>query len=143
MLDAVKQQIIATCRHPDGPLLDVFGAIEYAALKDRPPSRMPAAYVIPLGESAEPSRQMTGRLRQNASTRFAVMLVISSTGAPLGDKDLVKTICDQVRSAVFGFEPGGIYGQIEYRRGLLADLSDGVIWWQLDFVSEFLISDSN
>lgn len=136
MIDAIKQQLSDTCKPP---LMDVFGAAEFAALRERPPARMPTAYVISLLDRAEPNDLAAGAVRQKLDEQIAIVLAISSTGKPLGDTDLVQQLRNQVRGALLGFDPGNGYSALEYRRGGLIDLIDGIVWWQLDFSTEFHI----
>jgi len=95
----------------------------------------PAAFVTLLGEDAQPNRYGTGAHAQTVARRFGVLLAVRDVSDADGGK-AVETL-DSVRAAVMsklvGQQPEGFEDTIEFRRGSLVDVSNGVSWWLDEF----------
>lgn len=95
----------------------------------------PAAYVIPLADSAQPS-QLIGVHEQLVTQAFGVILVVSNrrdaTGAAaLGELAPLRT---QVRAALAGWAPTAEGLPVQMTGGRLLSLDgDGRLWWSDEF----------
>ncbi len=126
---------------PELKLVD--GAAAFAALKTNPPkSKQPAAYVFPIAERASKSA-VTGAVRQMVSERFAVALALGNLKDRRGEKatQQMEAIRKSVRAALLGWVPEAGYEGCLYAGGRTLGLQDAVIWHQLEFTTEYLISD--
>ena len=110
---------------------------------DNLPSLPPAAYAIPLGETAHES-PLVGDPRQWIEVDFAVILALANRRDASGTQALAE-LPDwrrQVRAALHLWQPdsdalwypGSLATEpAQYRSGRLMRLTDGVLWWAEEF----------
>ena len=97
---------------------------------------VPAAYVVPLADSAQPS-QLTGVHEQLVTQSFGVILVVSNRrdakgAAALGELAPLRL---QVRAALTGWAPTTEGLPVEMAGGRLLNLDgDGRLWWSDEFI---------
>lgn len=106
------------------------------------PQRMPAAFVLTLAESAEPSPIMTGGFRQRVTARLAVVLVVRDLHDARGDAaaDQAETLAETVRLALAGWQPDGAETPLTYAATQLAGIEQGSVLLQLEFTTQRTLS---
>lgn len=119
-------------------LASVAGAVDFAELVERGqrPQRLPAAFVLPLGDDAPPGDLIgTGDWLQLVEERIAVVLVHQDRGDAKGDRARARLVplARTVRAALAGWQPTPEHGPFHYVRSRLQGLTAGAVWQQLDF----------
>lgn len=107
---------------------------DFAALGDLPRS-LPAAYVIPLDERAEPS-DMIGVNAQTHTAMFCVVLIVRHAGDASGAKAALAldALRKAVHDALIGWAPPECFDAVQFVFGSLAELiGGGTIAWRDDF----------
>jgi hypothetical protein len=116
----------------------VAGAANFAAAKDDL-KMPPAAYVIPLSDSAQPNLLQGYSVEQHVVERFGVILAVSNVRDVRGDA--VNAPLEALRKAtigcLLGYQPAADYDPIEYGGGKLLMLDVSVMWWQLEFLTGY------
>lgn len=104
------------------------------------PTRTPAAFVLPLGQEAQPSRSGTGRLHQQVQETLGVVLVYRHAGDKTGGKGRagLVPVREAVRGALMGWQPHGDYTPLEARRTALQGLAAGAVILQMDFATAWI-----
>ncbi|PRZ48347.1 phage tail terminator protein [Tritonibacter scottomollicae] len=132
MLDAVKDRLEAR-------LPEFAGRIETAVdftrlLKDRGLPQSSTAFVIPLGLQGQRANDATGIFSQAYSETVGVLLVARSHDQT-GSKALgqLRPIIGQVLEALAGWSPGSDFGVFELRRGDLAGVGGGALFYMIEF----------
>lgn len=122
----------------------VAGAAEFAAAaKNAPPrERQPAAFVIPVAETAGPSR-LVNAVRQQVAARIGVVLAIGGHADPRGEgaAEDIEAVRKSVRDALLGWAPTADDEPLTFVRGAAVAFKDGVLWWLDEFQSGFTIDD--
>lgn len=116
----------------------VAGAAGFANAEAQLRNKIPAAFVLPLAESAE-ANELSSGISQRVAQRFGVVLAVSNHRdaggeAALGDLAPVRSA---VMTALLGWAVDGNHDPVEFAGGRLVDLSQGVLWWQDDFLTRF------
>ena len=116
----------------------VEGAGELAVLTrgGHVPNRTPAAFVIPLGLSAQPPKDATGVHHQPTAETIGVVIVVTVANDARGAKAMpkVETLRDAVISALAGWTPASsTFAPFELTRARLMSLNNGTITYQVDF----------
>ncbi|OCG12817.1 hypothetical protein A9G24_08445 [Gilliamella sp. App6-5] len=127
--------IVHTLRH-FSPSFEgrVGGAAEFSAIKDTAFLKLPAAYVVPLDDSAQDNQSQTDYW-QNVTEGFGVIVVLK----PLDERgqheayDIVENIKTELWRALLGYEPSPAHHPIQYDGGDLLDLDRGRIFYQFNF----------
>jgi len=123
----------------EAPILRlVEGAAELAALKALPP-RMPAAYVIPLAEAAQPNTR-AGVHHQRIEAAIGVVLFVKGERAdPKGGAQVValEDVRDQVGAALLGWPPFEGASGLDFVAGDLLGFGDQVVRWQDTYETHF------
>jgi hypothetical protein len=136
ILRAVMERLTAQAMPP---LRLVQGLAEFEALQAPPgDASMPAAYVVPLAMTAQPNNLAAGGFRQPLEESFAVILLHRNKRDSRGQEaalDLVDHVIPAMRRALFGWQPGPAWTQIEIRQGRLIDSTNGVLAWREDYVT--------
>lgn len=106
---------------------------DFAALADLPRSA-PAAYVLPVGEVAEPT-EMISRSSQRHQCTFAVLLIVRHAGDAGGGKGAaaLQALRTTVQTALVNWTPASDTSAVQFRSGQLAEFIDGTTIWQDDF----------
>ena len=126
----------------EAPVLkSVKGAADFAAAGMDGVKQLPAAFVIPLAESAGEQQHATMSTQQGMRSTFGVILAAQNLRDARGDKALASII--ELRRAVFaalyGWQPAEDFDPCEYSGGRILQLDNQVLWWQDDFVTQSII----
>jgi hypothetical protein len=143
MMDAIQQRLRAQV-----PALRlVEGAGEYAALQQLPPrEKMPAAYVLPMDDSARPNSRASQLVRQDVERRITILLMTRSARDTRGESaaEQLEPILSAIRAGLIGWTPT-LSAQpaqgaqmvdataLEFRRGRLVGIDDGVLSWSEEY----------
>lgn len=113
-------------------LRDVKGIADYAALTGTPPAHLlPAAYVVLLDETAQPSAT-SPYVMQLVTVRMGIMLVVQGAQADATGGAAAQSLSGlraAVRQALLGWRPAGAEGGLEYVSGDLMELAGGCLFW--------------
>lgn len=124
--------IVARLKAEAPSLRLVEGLAQLAALKQNPSTNVqPAAYVVPVSETAGDNRLANGIAQRNAVT-FGVVLCITDLSDPRGDAagDVLDEVRGEVRAALVGWTPIGASGPALFVGGETIDLDRfGALWW--------------
>ncbi|PWR17636.1 phage tail terminator protein [Zavarzinia aquatilis] len=143
MIDPVIARLKATAMPP---LRLIEGMAELASLAGKQPRAMPAAYVVPLDERAEPAAT-TLRVRQRVTVTFGVIVIARNVsdlgrgGASLADLAPVR---EAVRAALLGWGEGdGVTDSpITFAGGQVLDADAGLVAWQDSFTTALYYQQS-
>lgn len=105
-----------------------------AALKGKL-HNLPAWFVMPLTEAAQPSRR-TGVHSQYITRAFAVVQVLSNVRDMVGNSALVELddAKEEVRAALIGWVPDPEVGEpVQFTGGRVLKFEDGRLWWSDEF----------
>lgn len=112
-------------------------ALQLADLLERGilPQRFPHAFVLPVGDDAEPNLIATGAVRQRVTETIAVLLVHKHAGEKTGGRvrAALEPLKQAVRAALMGWVPDPDYTPFELVRARLVGLAGGAAFLQLDF----------
>ncbi len=101
----------------------------------------PAAFVLPLAETAEPNELESGALSQFVLVRFGVLWAVANLRDPSGEA--AQTDLESLRvagqAALLGWQPDETMEPCEFAAGQLLQVSDRVLWWQDMFVTGFYL----
>lgn len=116
----------------------VEGAANLPVLQDSGPRAMPAAYVVPLAESAARDAFGAGASSQQITTRLGVIYAVANRRDVRGEaaQSDLRGLRDSAHAALVGWPPSPDDSPLEYQAGRLLQLTDGVLWWQDDFLTE-------
>lgn len=136
MIPDLPSAIVARLKAECPVLRDVGGAASLDAVEDQL-AAVPAAYVIPLAE--RPTEPPTAaQFSQLVDVAVGVVYVVSNASAS-GERDISELV--SVRRAAFGallgWQPEGCLQGLAYAGGRLVRLSDNLLWWQDDFVTNY------
>ena len=118
------------------PLLKkIGGSADFGVAETALRNKLPAAFVIPLAEQANPNTSATTLVSQRVNQQFGVILAVTNLRDATGEKALVDlaAVRQQVFAALSGWIPPGERSAMEFTGGQLQDMSDQVLWWQDDF----------
>jgi hypothetical protein len=115
----------------------IEGAAALAVLmaSDAMPNQTPAAFVVPLGFDAEAPQDFTGLHVQTLRDSIGVVLVVDYAGDASGALALpaIDALAAQVIAALAGWQPPEAIDALALRRGRLAGLRAGAVFYQIDF----------
>jgi hypothetical protein len=131
--------IIARLKGEASVLRFVGGAADLPAATEEL-KQHPAAFVIPLTDSASRNGDATGSVTQQVTVRFGVLLAVQNLRDARGEAALttLTPVRLAVRDALVGFVPEGYEDPCEIVGGRIMQLNDRVLWWQDDFLSMFI-----
>lgn len=120
----------------------VAGASEFKPLPEGAKLALPAAYVIPLDDSAEEQRSKTDYW-QSITDGFAVIVAINNSQDERGQaaNDLVEVSREVLWKALLGWAPEQKYEGIAYEGGNLLRMDRGVLYYQFEFSARFEITE--
>lgn len=125
----------------------VEGAAELAALIEakRLPARMPAAFVLPIGEDAEAPVEMTGVQRQRITEQVAVVILEKKQGDAAGEAGRAKTVPlrQAVRDKLNGAVLNDAYDPMFFVRSRIVGINFGAVFHQVDFATRSMHSAPN
>jgi hypothetical protein len=114
----------------------VGNVADFEALADMPRS-VPAAYLLPLGERAEPSTTLTRNTQRHRCT-IGVVLVVRHAGDASGSRSAsaLQALRLAVQSALLNWTPATDCGALQFAEGQLVEFVDGTTIWRDDFEVE-------
>ncbi len=131
----LTSMLVARLRAEAGILRDVGGAADLDAI-DEQVATVPSAFAIPLAE--RPTEPPTAaQFSQLVDAAVGVVFIVSSA-SPAGE-DLSELVA--VRRAAFtallGWVPAGCLQGLAYAGGRLIKLSNNLLYWQDDFITNY------
>lgn len=96
----------------------------------------PAAYVIPISESAAPN-DIAGGFAQQVAVMFGVVVIASNLSDATGAAAMggLEARRAAVRGALLGWVPDATNGAtVSFSGGRLLRFGDGLLWWGDDFL---------
>ncbi|EKE78431.1 phage tail terminator protein [Oceanibaculum indicum] len=125
-------------------LRSVEGAAELSELlgKKIMPARLPAAFVLPLGDDAGGDAYATGLMSQQVTETVAVLVIDKVSGDARGGKSWSRGIVPlkhSVFDALHNWKPGESNDPLQYRRGRLVAVNAAGVFYQLDFQSAWYL----
>lgn len=122
----------------------IAGAAEFAALSPDAKLSLPAAYVIPLDDSAQPNTSENG-YSQIVRDGFAVIVVLSNDADELGKSSVaqVQGIRNILNASLLSWSPDSEHGPIEYEGGQLLDVDRSRLYYQFEYASETQFSEAD
>lgn len=122
----------------------IAGAAEFAILSPDAKLAMPAAYVIPLDDSAQPNTSDNG-YSQLVRDGFAVIVVLSNTSDELGNSSVaqVQPIRNVLNAALLSWAPDSEHGPIEYEGGQLLDIDRARLYYQFEYACETQFTEAD
>ncbi|RJF84872.1 hypothetical protein D3877_10370 [Azospirillum cavernae] len=127
-----RASVVARLKAQAPSLRLVEGLAQLAALKQNPPTNVqPAAYVVPVSETASDNRLANGVAQRNAVT-FGVVLCVTDLSDPRGVDagDALDRARGEIRAALVGWTPEGADGPALFLGGETVDLDRfGALWW--------------
>jgi len=105
------------------------------------PKVTPAAWVVPIGEDAEPAEHMTGGLRQRVAETVGIILVHSVAGDSTGAKAraVIDGCADLVKTGLIGWAPLAGIDPFEFRRARLIGAQNGAVFLQIDVLTRWYL----
>jgi len=140
MMDAIEDRLTAM-----DPFKRVAAAVSFAELQQsgRVPQghQLPAAFVVPMDETAGGQRHGAGAHRQQLTQTIGVVLIVGARNDARGDKalDQVKPLADRVRDDLTGWPPTDRAAPLAYRRGRVAGFQQGAVFWLAEFTTTELL----
>jgi hypothetical protein len=120
----------------------VQGAAEYAALKAPPPTNyLPAAYVIPLRDSAGPS-PLVNAVRQQIHAEVGIIIMCgAATPDPRGGGEVIaiEAVRQAVRAALLGWKIDPEHDPLQAAGGDLVGFDGATVTWQDAYSTVFYI----
>lgn len=140
-LDLVIQALRLRCPSFDGR---VAGAAQFKLLPEAAALAVPAAFVVPLDDGAEPNRSANG-YRQSVRDSFAVILALANTADERGQASAgsVHTLRKELWRALLGWQPEADYDGIVYESGQLLAIDRARLWYQFEFSAGFEIGSDD
>ena len=120
---------------------NVAGAASYGAAIATSFRVVPAAFVLPLAESPQPSPFMDQLVQQVVAQRVGVILAVQNKRDGTGgaaNQDLAA-VRKAVRDQLLGWAPSDESAGYEFAGGAMLDLDDQVLFWQDDFATQTTI----
>lgn len=115
----------------------VAGAAEFQALEVNAKMLLPAAYVIPTGDTVSRQESSTDYYQQIIEG-FAVVVVLDNRRDLRGQMasfDAVDTIRRELFLALLGWEPDADSHPIEYDGGQVVEMNRAALYYQFDFTA--------
>lgn len=115
----------------------VAGAAEFEVLPHSAKLLVPAAYVIPLDDSAEAQASSNGYM-QTIKDSFSVVVVLSNSNDERGQTSIhgITAVRKAVWKALLGWQPDVQHDRIEYEGGQLLSLDRARMYYQLEFSAD-------
>ncbi len=112
----------------------VEGAVEFAGLA-APPSRLPAAYIVPQNDEAASNRFGTYAIDQRVTTTIAVVLVLDAArrGGGTAVSDELEDWSEKIRDRLLGWQHPDATSLFEYGGGQLLSADGNALAWALRF----------
>lgn len=118
----------------------VSGAADFARLSGAL-TTVPAAFVLPAAESAEPSPFGNQLVQQEVRDDFVVVIaarnLADATG--LAANETLQPLRDVLFDALLAWVPAEDYANIEFRRGEFSAFDNDILWWADTFLTGHMI----
>lgn len=110
------------------------GALEFAGMTQAP-GRLPALFVVPEAESAEPSR-LSGAHDQRVTVTFSVVLVLEAVRATASAvAEQLFELTESVKRELVGWRHPDADGPTQYAGARLLGVEAGALAWALQFTT--------
>lgn len=108
----------------------IGGAAQLARARDGA-TVLPAAFVLPVAETAEANPYMDQGVQQKVSEDFVVLVAAQNVSDDEGAAALeaLAPMRLAVRAALLGWQPDADADNVEFVRGDLVEFQDSVLWW--------------
>jgi hypothetical protein len=117
----------------------VYGGLDWDPIKESVRSATPAAYVICIGDSAEPS-DTQGSIRQRVRDVIDVNVEVwNADERGQAAADVVDTLRAELWRALVGFKPGGDGSALQYDDGELLLIDRSKVVYRFRFFTDFMI----
>ncbi|WP_242173683.1 MULTISPECIES: hypothetical protein [unclassified Pseudomonas] len=117
----------------------VYGGLDWDPVAKSVQTDMPAAYVICIGDSAEPS-DTSGVIRQKVRDAIDVNVEVwCEDERGQGAADLIDDLRAELWRALVGFKPGGDGNPLQYDDGELLLIDRAKAVYRFRFFTEFMI----
>lgn len=122
----------------------IAGAAEFQLLDENAKLALPAAYVMPLDDTAEVNESENG-YSQTIRDAFAVVIVLDSTESNLAKSAVaqVQPIRNALFKALLSWQPDNEHGPIEYEGGQLLGVDRARLYYQFEFSAQTHISEAD
>lgn len=122
----------------------IAGAAEFSTIEDAAKMTLPAAYVIPLDDSAGANLSDNGYL-QTVTDTFAVIVVLSNSADEVGKASVaqIQTVRNVLCAALLRWSPDAEHSPIEYQGGQLLTIDRGVMYYQFEFSADTQFSEAD
>lgn len=116
----------------------VGGAADFQAAAETKPTATPAAYVVLLDEIRQ-ENQWEGSIIQPVRQVTGVILVVRNVADPRGEAAQadIETLRGAVKGLLFGWSPNAGKQPLQMSGGRLLAFSDGLMWWQDTYFTDF------
>jgi phage virion morphogenesis protein len=120
---------------------NVAGMASYLRAVDAGLRSVPAAFVVPLNETAGANPYGSQIVQQAIAPRIGVILAVQNKFDATGGRatDDVEALRVAVRTKLLGWAPGDGLAPLEFGGGGLLDFDDTVLFWQDDYVTQSVI----
>jgi len=121
-------------------LVKIEGALEFAALA-KLPGRLPAAFVVPQSETAEPNRYASGAVDQKVTETWAVMLMLDASrraGATKISEELQEWR-DRILGKLVGWKHPDASDVATYAGGAFVSVDGTTLTWSMGFRAPYHI----
>lgn len=117
-----------------GAFKRVGDVLQLAALETEPTLALPAAFVVPESESAQPNDMGSNVFEQLITSQFAVAIVVAADGARQGvARSAIEELEDSVLAALAGTRVQGLDRPIVYAGARLLSIGAGRVSRLLSF----------
>ena len=134
-------QIIAKIKKDIVDVKTVDKIAAMSVLKNNPPSKMlPAIYVFPISKTAH-KNELIGGISQKQDIIFGAAIAMSNKNDLAGGEKLndIENLEDQINLSILGFSANSEISPIEYLRGQLVKIDNGVVWWLIEYRTSKLL----
>lgn len=99
--------------------------------------QVPAAFVVPLAETADSNELESGAISQAITYRFGVLWAAMNLRDASGEaaQNDLEAIRSAGKTALLGWQPDGTMDPCLFGGGQLLQVADRVLWWQDVFVT--------
>lgn len=113
-------------------------AVDQNAARDDLKNIYPAAYVLPMQDTASPNA-LANAVSQDVTHTFGVLVAVMNLGDTTGAKarSELSPIRSSIGDALLNWQPGNDYTPCEYSGGRLLGLTDRVMWWMDQYRTRF------
>ncbi|MBL0142659.1 MAG: hypothetical protein IPP91_11300 [Betaproteobacteria bacterium] len=132
---------VARLKESGTPFRQVGGAAELDAALTGGLKAAPAAFLLPLAETASENQRVNAVLHQ-VGAAVGVVIVVRNLADARGDQAVgdLETARAWARTKLLGWQPSGAHDPVEYAGGRVLALANGYLWWQDDWETAYVIT---